>query len=329
VEERRMKLWLEAAFPIIIGVVISLLVLLMRGILSAVIGLPLYLLIIIALIPAVIIFSLASILVKIYTNGKEGFTFMKARNDGLPVLVDIEIGTNKADFVIGEKENEKSIVFKDDASGVKVDPGLVSAYAEPLRFEKGLEVYGYAYHNWLPQTTKNHLAFKAIVDYRKIDKEMPELDFLPDKEFVELISKPEHFLEADLKTKIGKYYKSKKSEDGEVKYFRQYEEKGHWFEEEVSIPEVTRLINKAKVDITNLPICTGYFSMNEAFKNNSVAYSAQHLAQLKILIEQQAEEKWRKMQDWMKWGMIIVAIIVAGGVSVYIASMAIQKMGGA
>jgi hypothetical protein len=89
-----------------------------------------------------------------------------------------------------------------------------------------------------------------------------------------------------------------------------------------------RLIQKAKGDITHLPIATGYFSMNEAFKYNSVAYSAQHLAQLKILIEQMADEKWGKLMNWMQYGIIALMILCGSGFAIYIAGMAF-KQGGA
>jgi hypothetical protein len=320
----------ECLIPAAMGVAVMVVLFLLKGVLGFVIGLPLYLLLMIAVIPLIAIVILLNILLKIFKFGKEGFTFMRARNDGLPVLVDVEIGTNNAEFVVGEKNNPKDITFKDEESGVKVDPSLVSAYTEPLRFPGGLEIFGYAYHNWLPQTTRNHLAFRAIIEYRHTDDEVKELDFLPDKEFIELISKPEHFLDADLKTKISKYFKSKKDDDGTIKYFRQYMEKDKdgidkWFEQEIDIPEITRLIQKAKADITRLPIATGYYSMTEAFKHNSVAYSAQHLAQLKILIEQMADEKFSKLINWMQYGIVGLMILCGAGFAIYIASMAFGK----
>lgn len=323
-----MKIWVECLIPAVLGGLVIAVLVLMKGFIGMIIGLPLYILLGAAVVPCIPIMIMANILLKFWKSGKEGFVFMNARQQGLPVLVDIEIGTNNAEFVVGEKLNPKDITFKDEASGVKVDPSLVSAHAEPLRFSGGLEIFGYAFHNWLPQTTRNHLAFKAIVEYRHNDEEMSQLDFLPDKEFIELISKPEHFLEADLKTKISKYFKAKKDEAGSMKYYRQYMNGADWYEQEIEIPEIMRLIQKAKSDITRLPIATGYFSMNEAFKYNSVAYSAQHLAQLKILIEQMADEKWSKIMNWMQYGIVALMILVGGGFAIYIASMAFANSGG-
>jgi hypothetical protein len=326
-----MKLIYEMVIPVGMGILILAALFLMKGVIGFVIGLPLYMLLGAAVIPGVIIMILLNILLKIRRYGKEGFVFMQARNDGLPVLIDVEIGTGNAEFVVGEKANPKDITFKDESSGVKIDPSLVSAHAEPLRFPNGLDIFGYAYHNWLPQTTRNHLAFKAIIEYRHRDEEMKQLDFLPDKEFIELISKPEHFLDADLKTKVGKYFKTKKDDAGAPKYYRQYSEmvgnEVKWFEEEIEIPEIIRLINKAKGDITNLPIATGYFSMNEAFKYNSVAYSAQHLSQLKILIEKLADEKYAKLMNWMQYGIVGLMLLCGTGVCIYLASMAFNKAG--
>jgi hypothetical protein len=150
---------------------------------------------------------------------------------------------------------------------------------------------------------------------------MKELMFLTDKEKIELISKPEHFLEADIKTKVGKYFKTKKSsdaKDAKTIYYRQFQKDGKWYEQEINIPEIIMLIQKAKADITRMPIATGYFCMNEAFKYNNVPYSAQHLAQLKNLLKQLVDAEWMKMMNWMQYGIIICAIMGMTILGIYI-----------
>jgi hypothetical protein len=317
----------DIAIPAILGLLIVGVLFLLKGFLSFVIGVPLWIIISVVVMALVLFFIPTNILMSFYRYGREGFTFMQARKDGVPVICDVEIGTSNAEFILGLKNNPKDPLFKDEQSGVKVDPSLISAYAEPLRFSGGLNIIGYGHHNWLPQTARNHLAFKAIVDYFQTEP-MKELMFLTDKEKIELISKPEHFLEADLKTKVGKYFKTRK--DGEGKdaktiYYRQFQKDGIWYEQEINIPEIINLIQKAKSDITKLPIATGYFSMNEAFKYNNVPYSAQHLSQLKNLLKQLVDEQWMKMMNWMQYGMIICAIMGMTILGIYILHTVVFK----
>ncbi len=67
---------------------------------------------------AVLVFIPLNICISFYKNGKEGFTFMEARRSGMPVICDVEIGTNEADFVLGEKADPKDPLFTDERSGV-------------------------------------------------------------------------------------------------------------------------------------------------------------------------------------------------------------------
>jgi len=320
-----MSLITDVGIPAGLGAIVLVIIFFMKGFLSFIIGVPIWILAMALVVVLLGIFIPVNILMSFFRYGKEGFTFMNARKNGKPVLVDVEIGSNNAEFVVGDKENPKDPLFKDEASGVKVDPSLVSAYAEPLRFPGGLEIYGYAYHNWLPQTTRNHLAFKAIIEYFHNEPKMHELNFLMEKEFIELISKPEHFLEADLKTKVGKYFKKKAGESGAITYYRQFEKDGKWYEQEISMPRIIELLHQAKADITKLPIATGYFSMNEAFKYNNVSYSAQHLSQLKSLLQQLMFDKMRSLVNWMQYGTIIIGILAVLIIGIYVMASTVFK----
>jgi len=320
-----MSLITDIGIPVGFGAVVLVIIFFMKGFLSFIIGVPIWILAMAIVVVFLGIFIPVNILIDFFRYGKEGFTFMNARKKGKPVLVGVEIGSNNAEFVVGDKENPKDPLFKDEVSGVKVDPSLVSAYAEPLRFPGGLEIYGYAYHNWLPQTTRNHLAFKAIIEYFHNEPKMHELNFLMEKEFIELISKPEHFLESDLRTKVGKYFKKKAGDAGSITYYRQFEKDGKWYEQEISMPRIIELIHQAKADITKLPIATGYFSMNEAFKYNNISYSAQHLSQLKSLLQQLMFDKMSSLVNWMQYGTIIIGILAVLIIGIYVMASTVFK----
>jgi hypothetical protein len=251
---------------------------------------------------------------------------MDGRRDGKLVICDVEVGTNNAEFILGEKEDPKSPLFKDEKSGVKVDPSMVSAYSEPMNFAGGLKIVGYAYKDLLPQTTRNHLAFKAIVDYFRAGEENDDkthpakaLAFLTEKEKIELISKPEHFLEADLKTKVGKYFKTRTDDKTKaVEYYRQFQKDGKWYEQTVDIPELIHAVQQMKADINKLPIAMGYFSMNEAFKYNNVAYTAQHVSALKNLLTQLiTEDLLGKLNLWT-YGCIMIGCLGMVVIGIYV-----------
>lgn len=331
----------EIIIPAAMGLVVIAILVIMRGVLNFVIGLPLWLIGIVLAVAGTTIFILFNMIIGFYRHGKEGFTFMEARKTGKLVICDVEIGTNNAEFVLGEKKDPKSPLFEDDKSGVKLDPTMVSDHSEPMSFPGGLKIIGYGYKDFLPQTTRNHLAFKAIVDYfaageRGDDKDHPakKLSFLTPKEKIILISKPEHFLEADLKMFVGKYFKTRYDGNGDAAktvYFRiwpkvdpmtgqqVYKADGTevWYEQQVEIPELIRAVQQMKSDIGKLPIYTGYFCMNEAFKNNNVAYTAQHVADLKNLLYQLATEAAKAWDRIWTYGCIIIGIIGVTGLAFF------------
>jgi hypothetical protein len=326
--------WLaDIGIPAFLGMVIIAVLFLMKGVLNFVIGLPMWMIGCALVVVGVPMFIMINILTSFYRFAPEGFTFMDARRDGKLVICDVEVGTNNAEFILGEKEDPKSPLFKDEKSGVKVDPSMVSSYSEPMNFKGGLKIVGYAYKDLLPQTTRNHLAFKAIVDYfnegeNNEEKTHPAkaLSFLTEREKIELISKPEHFLEADLKTKVGKYFKTRVDEKTKaVEYYRQFQKDGKWYEQTVEIPELIHAVQQMKTDINKLPIAMGYFSMNEAFKYNNVAYTAQHVAALKNLLTQLiTEDLLGKLNLWT-YGCIMMGIIGITGLCVYVLATQVFK----
>jgi hypothetical protein len=192
----------------------------------------------------------------------------------------------------------------------------------------------------LPQTTRNHLAFKAITDYFRDGENNPDkpdpddpkkkiihpaktLAFLTSKEKIELISKPEHFLEVDLKTKMGNYFKMREEGEGQNKrvvYYRQFQKDDRWYEQTVEVSELVNAVQSMKSDINKLPIAMGYFSMNEAFKNNNSAFTAQHVSTLKNLLTQLITEDIMSKVNLWTYGLIGMGILAVffGGVFVLI-----------
>jgi hypothetical protein len=255
--------------------------------------------------------------------GKEGFMFAQARKDGIPVYIDAELGSDNADFVLGEKQQPKDVMLKDTESGIKLDPSLFSADAKPMRLPLGLDLYIYSYYNYMPQSIRNHAAFKAIKDYK--DTKCPELDFLSDKEFIELVSDPEHFLRHNAEQKLNKYFKLVTVDVGGkpiTKNVRQFldedpESKTHgkWIEQDINIDTVIQTISKARNDIAKLPILGGLLAGNEAFRYNSVPYSSQHLGHAFMLIKERLNEEWQKKLDWIAMSAPIMAV---GGIIIII-----------
>ncbi len=339
-----MSLLTDAAIPAVLGAVAIIFLFLMKGFLNFVFGVPIWLILMVVVAALTVAFIPTNILLGFWRYGKEGFVFMEARKKGVPVITDIEIGTGNAEYVLGVKVNPKDPLFEDDQSGVKMDPSLIAAYGDPLRFAGGLNIIGYAHDSLLPQNHKNHLAFKAIVEYLNPDipnqpwmvlthEEKVELSAFTTKEIIELIKKPEHFLEADVKTKLGKYFKPGTNESGKnlmdkngnQVYVRQFQTaEGAWVEQ-TTLPDMILLIRKAKQDIDKLPISTGYFCMKEAFVNNPVAYTAQYASQLKSLLTQLAHLQEQKWQSFMQYGIIICGIMGMTIIGIYVLQAVVFK----
>lgn len=325
----------------------------LKGVLSFGFVVPLWLIVIIIISVMVVIAILILNIVGYLRYGSEGFLFAKARQNGLAVYLDSELGSGIADFALAEKASPKDVVLKDEESGIKVDPSMLDSNARPMRLKGGLDLYLYSFYNFMPQSVNNHAAFATINKYFK--EQCRELNFLSVKEFVELISDPEHFLERNTAIKLNKYFKLGeatdkngapilvKANDGtmvpKLVYVRRYED---WIEEytnddgvaiprhlgmveqDLEISTTIQLIAKARQDISVLPIMGGLLAGDEAFKYNSVAYSSQHLGHVLMLYYTKMMEDIKgQIETWM-YIIGLVAIIGAIGVSVYIASMAFK-----
>lgn len=284
---------------------------------------------------------------------------ISARRNGIPIIELIDIGSGNAVWELGTKKNVNDIKFDSQYSGIRVDPILTTVGCEPKRFGGGMDVYSYAYENWLPQTHRNHLAFRAIVDYFKTKAQ--DLGFLTDIEFVSLISTPETHLAHDITIYINKYFKNitttvggrtvKKSvrreqivdpdefvmgvsDDGKpAALVDEHGEKIRnptyqqlvWVETEILPADMINRIQEIKKDIYNLPICFGWYSGTEAFKNNSYAYAAQDLEMLLIIHDKLQLADMLKKINMMTYAIAALIVMVGGAIAFYIINMVGKK----
>ena len=118
------------------------------------------------LVGAAVIGILLFFIITMYQDEKkycpEKKLLVKARKTGTPIIEIIDIGSNQCIWELGEKSGEASLEFKTKMPGIRVDPILTSVGCEPRRLGGAL-IYSYAYESFLPQTSKNHLAFKNII----------------------------------------------------------------------------------------------------------------------------------------------------------------------
>lgn len=292
----------------------------------------------------VAIIGVGALILRVTSDKKfcpERAVLVTARKKKLPIVELVDLGSNSIMWLVGTKEKPSDIMFDfgDEYPGIRIDPVLTTG-CEPRRLN-GLDIYSYAYESWLPQTTKNHLAFKAIAEY-KLNK-CNDLDFLTDQEFIALISTPENYLDHDCAMYINKYFKSMIKEDTttgakenvnirqryvEVEDLNtcQYDENNQpilgtgtyltqLVEDEITTEEMVNRIESIKNDIARLPISRGYFAATEAFRNNAQGYSAQNLSALLDIYKQQMQLEMQKKINMMVYATAAVFVIIAGAVA--------------
>lgn len=275
-----------------------------------------------------------------------------ARKDGVPIIELTDIGSGNTVWESGVKKNKDDINFDSQFSGIRIDPVLTSVGCEPKRFGGGMDVLSYAYENWLPQTPRNHLAHRAISEY--FHTKAKDLEFLTDIEFIALISTPETHLAHDITIYINKYFKNVEVENSTgqkcVKTVRRYQTEdveetiirkdagGNeieienptfgeqiWVEQEINAQELINRIQQIKADIYRLPICFGYYSGTEAFKNNAYAYAAQDLEMLLIIHDKMQMADMLKKFNIMMYAIAALIVMIGGAIAFYVISM---KAGG-
>lgn len=272
---------------------------------------------------------------------------IKSRRDGIPIIELMDIGSGNAVWELGTKKNVNDIKFDTQYSGIRVDPVLTTVGCEPKRFGGGMDVYSYAYENWLPQTHRNHLAYRAIITY--FHEKAKDLEFLTDIEFVALISTPETHLAHDIMIYINKYFKNVNvtignktvkravrreqildpdefilvpKEDGtSEKLANPTYNQLIWVETEINPADLINRIEEIKKDIYMLPIAFGWYSGTEAFKNNSYAYAAQDLEMLLIIHDKLQLADMLKKINIMVYAVAALIVMMGGALGFYIISM--------
>lgn len=301
----------------------------------------------------IVVMALIGYIIREYQINKkfcwERSMIISARKDGIPIIELTDIGSGNTVWEAGRKKNKDDINFDTQFSGIRIDPVLTSVGCEPKRFGGGLDVYGYAYENWLPQTTRNHLAHRAISDY--FHNKAKDLEFLTDIEFIALISTPETHLAHDVTIYINKYFKNVQQVDRSgktlIKAVRRYQTEDLeetvsltqadgttiessnptygeqiWVEQEITQQELVNRIEEIKRDIYRLPIAYGWYSGTEAFKNNAYAYSAQDLEMLLIIHDKMQMADMLKKFNIMIYAVAALIVMIGGGIAFYVISMA-------
>ena len=326
---------------LIIGLVIAAIAVLSvvaRGVLSLPFYIAGWIILLVLGVVVMLMILLGITIVRYWFGGREGFMFAASRATGIPLYLDVELGNNNAEFVLGDKKHPKDMTFKDEESGIKIDPTQLSKDAKAMRLPRGLDIHIFSFFNFLPQSINNHSAFKAIEIYFK--EECKELNFLTVKEFVELISDPEHYLEHNALTKLNKYFKvaEKRNADGTIKtvknaegkdvsdmtFVRQFfdETTNKWIEQDMPLPVMIQKIANARKDISKLPCYTGPLAGIEAFVNNSVSYSSQHLSHVLMMKEEQNKIDKKNEQAILIYCIGAAIVLIGGGIAYYIVNMA-------
>jgi hypothetical protein len=305
------------------------------------------------LVGIIILMALIGYIIREYQlNAKycpERKIIIKSRAKGIPINELTDIGSGNTVWELATKSNANDIKFDSEFAGIRVDPVLTSVGCEPKRFGGGMDVYSYGYENWLPQTVRNHLAHKAIAEY--FHAKAKDLEFLTDIEFVALVSTPETHLAHDITIYISKYFKNVETVDANTGYrqthmVRQVQVMDNeptmivkqidgsevevanpdygqmvWVEQEITAQSLVNRIEEIKRDIYRLPICFGWYSGTEAFKNNAYAYAAQDLEMLLIIHDKLALADMMKKMNMMIYVIAFVMVAIGGALAFYIISM--------
>jgi hypothetical protein len=141
------------------------------------------------MVPMIIILLLVVIIIRQYVWGKEGFMFAKARRKGLPMLSNEAVGSGDAEFIIGEKDENGDIFFKDETHGIKLDPRRLKGEFLPARYFKGLLIYHYGDTSPMPLSAGTAMAYQKEIDLLGQPK-YATIQFLGDKRVIELLSTP-------------------------------------------------------------------------------------------------------------------------------------------
>jgi hypothetical protein len=129
----------------------------------------------------------------------------RCRKKNIPYIIDVDIGSGKAEGYPGEKKKKGAgrILHKSE-SGAKIDPGISMGQDEPLHFPRGLDIQIYGTLDAWPTSVKTAAGIAKIKELRR-KPEYAVLDPIPDKDLIELLNLPDEHLPHDVRIFIERY----------------------------------------------------------------------------------------------------------------------------
>jgi hypothetical protein len=254
----------------------------------------------------------------------EGWLFIRARRDNVPILKLHELGGGKVHRILGQKEKKDYPWFETNFFGVQLDPAF-SSRCIPERSIGGLEEYNYSTIHPLPLSSSNARAMCTIKQY--VRDHFMELDFLCDYEVLCLLGAPRDHLEHDCQLYIDKYHPDIDSIDFEEGMSKEALEMLNPDAREQYISthrnrsalELHRFVDliKSIQDLTaTLPLDCGPFSYSEAFQVVPHGFLSQDMHALIQLVKRLAlKENDTQYIKWMAFGVMVLLILVGGAIA--------------
>lgn len=233
----------------------------------------------------------------------EAFVIRWARKHDKPALLREDIGTGLTRLIRGEKEQDRSPLFKDpEGKELYIDPSYLHN-TRPQNWGSGLMVYHYATSQYTPLTTVNILGLNKCVEIGR--KHFPELAFLKDKDLMSFGKMRRDHLEHNVKVVLRRY--QPEYEDGTPVQIDEIVN---------AVIEYQEVLKKVRIDMEAIP------AADAAFAANPTTHQISDLGQIVQLIEQLIEAKWAKKFQLMTY--VIMFCMVAGivGIVIYVISMA-------
>ena len=279
-------------------------------------------------------------IVDMWKNAPEAWVFKESRETELPVLEDMDVGSHRARYILGNRDEDYHIKFETDYGSVKLDPSLTTGGAHPSIHPYGLSIYRYASLFWLPITERNALAYQKILKMRH-DGIFKVLDFLSDADLMQLLNTPRKNLMKDLGIFIRKYSPEWKNVEkismDDEKLLLEFEKDTGLMElmkkkgkkddpirtkissgfgpmEESDLFELVALFQQKLMRVQTE---TGFFCFEDAFTNIPFAHAPQDFEHAEMLIKKRADQEWMDKINLMTYGVIFAGI--AGAVTVCIA----------
>jgi len=233
----------------------------------------------------------------------EAYLFERCRKKDIPVLLDVEIGSNKGDLKPGEKENGKGPLFKyKDDEDLKVAPSYLHS-TEAIYLGNGLYMYQYATSQYMPLSPKNVLGLNTC---KRVAREaFPELDFMNDRDLMCFLKMDRTDLTENVDVVLEKY--DPEWDDGSKVQNKDVVD---------AIIQLQDRCSKTPID-TNRPM-----ALTAAFAMNPVTHQSQDFAGAWAILKKLAwDDAWKRI-NIMYIAIAAAIIIISGAVAIYAITMA-------